>query len=295
MRPMFASVLISAIVSTAIAFSAVNLGLSGQAQPVAAKAKESAHDRVIRTGTLRCGYALLPVLLERDPNTGAFSGVYHTLVQEVGRQTGLKIEWTEEVGFANAFDGLKSGRYDALCSPFTPTPGRARVAEFTMPFAALPYYMYSRADDRRFDRDYSKVNHPEVKVAFLEGEMAQTVQKEDFSNATGVSLTNMTDYSQVLLQVATGKADVAMTEPMVADLFIAKNPGKLQRVPGAPVRMEPFGLVVPVGESALKSLLNTTIETMIAVGFVEKTLAHAATGPELYFIQTPAWRSVSPR
>lgn len=44
------------------------------ALPAAAETgKESAYECVMRTGTLRCGYILLPPEMNKDPNTGALS------------------------------------------------------------------------------------------------------------------------------------------------------------------------------------------------------------------------------
>ncbi|NTU76597.1 MAG: amino acid ABC transporter substrate-binding protein [Alphaproteobacteria bacterium] len=221
-------------------------------------AKEPAYERVMRTGTLRCGYLFYPKFIERDPNTNAFSGMWYDLMNEIGKQLSLKIEWTEEVGAANAFDGLKSGRYDAVCVPFNQTPGRARVTEFTAPIIFAPTYAYVRADDTRFDNAYEKINDPSVRFAYMEGEFSQYLKAEKFPKAQTVSLPNLTDVSQVYMQIAMGKADVLTTEPSTIEPFLLNNPGKLKRVVGAPLRLQASGISVGVGEEALKALLDTT-------------------------------------
>jgi len=93
------------------------------------------------------------------------------------------------------------------------------------PVLYYPTFLYVRSDDARFDNAYEKINDPGVKVAVLEGEMSQTIKAEDFPEAQTVSMTNLADINQVLLQVTTGKADVAMTEPSSSDEFMLKNPG----------------------------------------------------------------------
>lgn len=276
-------VLISAVVALAIGYMMPRGGNGG------ASVKESAYERVMRTGTLRCGYIIYPRLSERDLNTGKMSGIAPDLMEEIGKQLSLKIEWTEEMTFASAFDGLNAGRYDAACFPFTQTPGRARVNEFTLPVLYAPYYLYARAKDYRFDNHYERVNDKAVKVAILEGEMSQTVKAEMFANAATVSLPAMAEVSQVLMQVDTGKADVAMTEPSSAEPFLVNNPGKLRRVAGPSLRMQAGGLSVGVGEEKLKSLLNTTIRSMLDNGILQRILDKNTTMPDQFFYPARQW------
>ena len=251
--------------------------------------KESAYERIMRTGTLRCGYLLYPKFIERDPNTNAFSGMWVDLMEEIGKQLSLKIEWTEEVGIANAFDGLKTKRYDVMCLHFNQTPGRARVTEFTTPVLFFPTFAYVRADDTRFDHNYEKINDSSVRMAYLEGEFTQFLKAEKFPKAQSVSLSNMTDVSQVLLQVAMGKADIAMTEPSTAEPFFLHNPGKLKRVVGPSLRMQAGGLDVAVGENALRNMLDTTIRALLASGTVEKLAVKYTTSADQYFFPTQPW------
>jgi len=283
----FTNIILVMVLSAASAFAVTHY-----AGPVSqtAQVKETAYQRVMRTGTLRCGYFLYPDFLERDVTTKKFSGFAYSIMQEIGVRLNLKIDWAEEVGFANAFEGLKSGRYDAICVPFYMTPGRARASEFTAPLLYAPYYAYVRAEDTRFDNNLGAVNDPSVKVTVLEGEMSQTVKNEDFPKAGLLSLPNMTDISQVLLQVTIGKADVALTEPSTAQAFINKNAGLLKRVAGPPVRMQPAGLSLPVGEEELKSLLNTTIETLHSTGFLERLFIRSEKDKDFYFLPAQPWR-----
>ena len=53
------------------------------------KEKESVYERVIRTGKIRCGYAVWQPVLMKDPNTGAFSGVYYDYMNLLAARLGL--------------------------------------------------------------------------------------------------------------------------------------------------------------------------------------------------------------
>jgi ABC-type amino acid transport substrate-binding protein len=263
--------------------------------PKAVEARESAYERIMSSGVIRCGYIQYPKFIERDLKTGTMSGIYYEIMEEIGKRLSLKIDWTVEVGFADAFDGLKTGRYDVMCFAFNQTPGRARVTEFTAPIIFGPSFAYVRVDDARFDNDYGKINSPDVKVAFIEGELTQTIRAEDFPKTQAVSLTSLADISQVLMQVASGKADVAITEPTSAEAYMLNNPGKLKRVPGPPIRMQRVGVDVGVGEEELKSLLDTTIYSLLATGFVQRTVNKYVSGPDqLYFPAIPWGESAKP-
>ena len=279
------------ILSAAVAWGFITWKTGAQRNEAASTmaTKESAYERVMRTGTLRCGYILYPKAIERDLNTGALSGMVYDVMEEVGKQLSLKIEWTEEAGFASIFDGLKTSRYDVVCFTFSQTPGRARVTEFTAPIIFYPYFLYARADDNRFDNAYEKINDPAVKVAILEGELSQTVKAEDFPKALAVYMTSLADINQVLLQVSMGKADIAMTEPSSSEEFLLKNPGKLKRVPGPSLRMQATGVDVAVGEEALKSLLDTTIRALHATGFIERVVNKYTTSPDQFYYPAKPW------
>ncbi len=264
-----------------------NLALS----PIVTAQHESAYARVLRTGTLRCGYLLYPHMLIKDPNTGEMSGPLVDIVNEIGRQTSLKVEWTEQVSFATAFEGLKTGRYDAVCFHTMPTPGRARVALFSIPFLFSPWNAYVRADDKRFDNALPSLNRPEVRFVTIDGEFSQIVRSQDYPNSTNVSLPSLTDVAEGFLDVAHNKADVVTGQPAYARAFDQNNPGQIRQVQGPPLRMLAGALSVASGEHDLKALLDTTLTTLQGTGFIERTLRRALPEPGMFLVPTTPWRA----
>jgi ABC-type amino acid transport substrate-binding protein len=253
--------------------------------------KETAFERVMRTGTLRCAYMIYPKFLERDPNTKAFSGVVYDVVNELASYMSWKVEWVEEIGTATGYEGFKTGRYDMACAGMTPTPGRLRVTDFSIPLTYLPFFAYTAANDTRFDNNYSAIDDPSIKVAFLEGEMGQIVKNQDFPKASSVSLQNLTGFSDVPLQVATGKADVAMGEPQEMDAFMEHNPGKLRQIAGPPLRMQPVTLELPVNEPALKNAVDQAIGLMRQTGFIKRTMdKYVGSAGHYYFDPAAPWQ-----
>lgn len=239
---------------------------------VKASEKESAFDRVMRTGTIRCGYYLWPPVLVRDPNSGKMSGIGVDIFEEIGRLLSLKIEWAEEVGNDTMFEGYKTGRYDLLCAPVGATPARARVAEFTRPVFFSPFRMYAKAGDTRFDNALEKANDPSVRYAQMDGEFGAIIRSEVFPRTQSVSLPAMSSPAELMMTLATGKADITVTDPVQFILFNRKNPGKIHEVAGKPVRVISLTYSVPPGEERFKSVLNVTLDTLLEDGFIDRVL-----------------------
>jgi len=261
------------------------------ATPAFAAEKESAFARVMRTGVLRCGYQLYPPYMSKDLKTGAFGGVYADIFEELAKQAGLKINWAEEEGSDTVFTGLAAGRYDAFCSPITATPARARVGLFTTPLVYVPFYVYVRANDTRFDgKDgYAHLNAPGVSFATKDGDLIEILARQYFPATKKISSGGITDVSQMMLSVADGKADAIVEEPVYAGVFLRNNPGKLKRadVP-EPLQVFPATAAAAIGEHDMLAFLNTSLQSLADEGFIKATLKkHIANSEDIFPANKP--------
>ncbi|MDR3425756.1 MAG: transporter substrate-binding domain-containing protein [Alphaproteobacteria bacterium] len=93
--------------------------------------KETAYERVIRTRTLRCGYALWPVVEDIDPTTKVLKGTAPDFANALAAKLDIKIKWVQEVIWGEQVEALNSGKIDAICAPDGP---------FVYPTAALVDY-----------------------------------------------------------------------------------------------------------------------------------------------------------
>ncbi len=250
--------------------------------PAFAAEKESAFDRVMKTQTIRCGYFTWSPFLMKDPNTGKFSGIYHDVMEEIGKKLSLKIEWTEETGQANPFEGMKTGRFDMFCGPITPTPDRAKIAAFSRPFFYIPYLAYARADDARF-KNIAAINDPSVKIAVIDGEFANEIVQRDFSKASLVTLPPLSDGSQVMLSVTTKKADVFLNDSAATSVFMQKNPGTVKPVSTNPLRTLAAVLVLPQNDMAFKGMIDAVLDLMIGDQAIDAILGKYAL-PDSHFL-----------
>ncbi|MFY9287847.1 MAG: transporter substrate-binding domain-containing protein [Alphaproteobacteria bacterium] len=239
--------------------------------PAIEAAGETAYQRIVRSGVVRCGYALWPPFLRKDPNTGQLSGFNHEIFNEIGKELGLKIEWVEEVGFGNYIEGLNAGRYDALCQTVWPDPGRYKNATITLPVHYHNVYVVVRSNDARFDQGYNKLNDAAFTTAAIDGDVTQSISRADFPNAKINALPQTVDATQLFLEVATGKADATFADYGFFKDYDVKNPGKLKTV-GQVLHVYGSVFSVKQGEADLKNLIDSAIVSLTNKGILAAIL-----------------------
>lgn len=227
--------------------------------------QESTYDRVVRTKTLRCAYTVYPTFVEKDPNTGKLSGTSYEVVEEMGKQLGIKIEWGPEVGVDAAFEGL--GRsFDANCTGYTAAPARTWAGDFTKPYMFIPYNLYVKADEARF-KTFDDLNKPDVKIATMDGELMQLVRQVVFPAAAEYPFPAMASVADRFESVVAGKATAVPMDATIGADYLAKNPGKL-KILGKPLQMSGCVIVIPHNEFGLKSMLDASIDSMTWTGIL---------------------------
>ena len=246
----------------------------GVAIPAFAAESETTYDRVLRTGELRCGYINYPPHLIVDPATKAITGISHDIVEEMAALLGLKVAWTEELGWGNTVEAMRSGRVDAICTSFWQNPVEGKYVGFTIPLFYSAVGAYVRTDDSRIKADLSNLDDKAFKISGSDGAVASTVAQQDFPHATLVSLPNMTDETQMLLEVSGKKADIAFIETYLGEKFIKTNPGTLKNlVPNNPVRLFGNTFALPMGDVKLKSMFDSALVQKLYGGRVDKIIS----------------------
>lgn len=242
--------------------------------------RESAYERVRRTQILRCGYGLWEPGMSRDPVTGALNGIFYDYLLAIGKHTGLTVQFTEEVGWGDYPTALNSGRIDAMCFGAWPKASLAKEVIFTKSTYYLPIYAYARAGDTRFDKMPKAINQPSVTLSTMDSELSSEIASTQFPAARVLSVPQTSPAGTLLLNVATGKADVTFTDAWTGSVFMRANPGQLRVVPMAkPFRL--YGHTIPVasGECMLADMLNVATDEIVGSGEFEAIVARYATVP----------------
>lgn len=247
--------------------------LGGRADASSAVRQESAYERVMRTGVLRCGYAMWPPFVVKDPNTGQITGTMHELIENMAKRLDLKVEWTEETGWGNWIEGLNSKRFDVFCPGVWVNAERGRYVTYLRPIFYSTTYVYVRSDETRFDETrLEELNSPEVIHSVQDGEMSDLIAKNDFPKAKAFSIPQLSSLSDMLINVVDGKADVVITDPTFVNQYLANNPGKLKKLSQVPFRIFTATFAVGLGETTLANMLNAALVEMENQGVIERVL-----------------------
>ncbi len=236
-------------------------------------ATETAMQRVLKNKTIRCSYLVYSSYFRKDPNSGTLSGIFHDVVEEIGKRASLKIDWVEEVGYANIFPGLETNRCDVFCGGLWANASRAKSASFTTPIFYSAITTWCRPSDHRFDKDLTGINAPGITIATIDGAMEDIIAKTDYPKAKRESLPELSPFVQNFLNIVHNKADLTFAEPMVVNEFLATNPNALRQVaPDKPVRVFGNSLAVKPGETTLKEFLDVALQELVNDGTVQKIL-----------------------
>jgi polar amino acid transport system substrate-binding protein len=283
------SVVIAIIAVIALVISLVAFSSKSNNSKTNVASNSSVYDNVIKNGEIKVGYVVYPPGLIKDPNTGQLSGIFYDTLQEAGKNLGVKINWSEEASWGTMIEGLEAGKFDVIGSPVWATTARGAKADFSVPLMYSAVGVYTRANDSRFDNSLDAINSANVKISTIDGEMAETIAKQDFPQAQRIGLPQMAQVSEMLLNVAQGKADVAFVENPTAIEYSQQNPGKIKNVATkTPIRLWKNSMMYKKGEYKFGSMLDTALQELIDNGFVNKLLKKYTGGLDsLYPVAKP--------
>lgn len=262
-------VLTSVIITIAVAFFL--FAPKGATFTSAPAHKETAYERVMRTRTIRCGYATSPPVLVRDPNTGKISGLDVDIWEQIGLQLGLKIEWVEEAGWGNFIEGMRTGRYDAFCSLVWPDEARSKFLSLSIPVMYTFLSTFVRANDNRFSGNLEEFNSPDITIPAVDGDITVMMAKSKFPKAKILSLPQTATAWDMFQSVASRKADVVFLDRPMIETISKNNPGLLKelKTPEPPFTFTSH-CSFNVGEFALRDMVDVALRTMIDDGRMEE-------------------------
>lgn len=238
--------------------------------PTIGSTGSSVYNKVVSSGTIRSCYIVYPPALIKDPNTGKLSGIFFETLNRAAKNMGLKVDWGTEVGWGDAIEALNSNKCDIIGSDAWSNSTRGKSAEFVQPVYYSAINAYVRASDNRFNDDITVANNASYKLATMDGETSQVIASQNFPNAKTLQLPQLTDVSQLFVNVADGKADMTFQESTAANLYMKNNPGKIKNVSILkPIVVYGNVMMVKKGEFAFKSAIDNAIIELLSNGYVD--------------------------
>lgn len=236
--------------------------------------KESVYDRVMRTQTIRCGWATASPWIFKDVKTGKMQGPYVELIEAVARELSLKLEWPEETGWANMTESLLTGRVDVACSMLWMDPARGRQVAYTRPLFYTSMHAYTRENETRFTGNEEEINRPDVRIIVDEGDIGYKLAKRRFPKAKLVSLPATASVAEYFMNVTENKADIILIDSVSATEYSKSQNKKLKRISFA----KPFvgygtALAVGIHEAEMKEILDTAVAYLLTTGEIEEIVS----------------------
>jgi ABC-type amino acid transport substrate-binding protein len=238
---------------------------------LSARGDDSAYDRVMAKNELVCGVIPWAPYKVYDPNTKAWSGFGIDLYRKAFATLDIKVAYREVI-LGNQVQDLNSGRVDAICDDGPWTMSAGKFVEYSDPAYYAVIYPFVRNDEARFSsrKDFNK---KEVRFVGIDGDLSNDLVGRIFPQATLLSMPGTTDVSQLFLNVADGKADVALSDQAAFAVYNANNPNKLK-----PLFLDdPMGkyktlISVKKGDFKMLGLVNQAIDNALTFGLVDEVL-----------------------
>ncbi|MBI1274318.1 MAG: transporter substrate-binding domain-containing protein [Alphaproteobacteria bacterium] len=246
----------------------VGLAFSGMfhVNAEAKQADDSRMETILARGSLRCAYVVYPPFITKNTASGKISGFAVDLAESIGAKLNLKIDWVEEVGWATMIEGIRTGRYDAVCTNIWQNANRAKFVSFTEPFGWSTVHAWVKRD-RADLASRADIERAGTRIMAQEGTSEERMARTQFTGAKITTLPELASYTDLFMNLTSGKVDTVFVESAVAQQFMANNPGSIRAATaGAPLMTFANVLLLPQGEPALKMALDTALQEIVNGG-----------------------------
>jgi polar amino acid transport system substrate-binding protein len=246
--------------------------LSGTAQ---AQDSKSYWQGVQSAGVLRCGAAVAPPYVMRDPATGEYSGFFADLCREFAEVLAVKPQFVDTT-WDNIVAGLQAGRWD-MSLALNRTPPRAMAVQFSIP--AMEYQIslvYNQANPKIGKNPVSvaDVDKKGVTIAVMSGTAQDKAVSGVVKNAT---LLRLPSNDETRLALMSRRADILVDASDTNLLFTQQNPDMVALNPTPALAKQGVAFGLPHSLSfADVAVVDIFLEERVATGHVDALIKKAA-------------------
>ncbi|MBB4115425.1 polar amino acid transport system substrate-binding protein [Rhizobium sp. BK226] len=253
------------------------LALMGGLSATAARAEtaEGYWQGVQKAGTLRCGAAVAPPYVMRDPATGEYSGFFADLCKEFADVLKVKPEFVDTT-WDNIVAGLQAGKWD-LSLALNRTPTRAMAVQFSIP--AMEYQI-----SLAYNKNNPKITAGAASVADIDtagvtlAVMSGTAQDKAISAAVkNATIMRLPGNDDTRLAVTSKRADILVDASDTNQLFTQSNPDwavALNPTPALAKQGVAFGLPHNLSAADVE-VVDIFLEEKVATDHVDELIKKA--------------------
>lgn len=230
---------------------------------------------VQKTGSLRCGAAVAPPYVMRDPATGEYSGFYADLCRELAEVLKVKPQFVDTT-WDNIVAGLQAGKWDVSLA-LNRTAPRAMAVQFSIP--AMEYQI-----SLAYNKNNPKIPAGAKSVADIDKEgvtlavMSGTAQDKAVSAAVKkATVLRLPGNDETRLAAMSKRADILVDASDTNLLFTQSNPDwiALNPTPALAKQGVSFGLPRQLSAADVE-VVNIFLEERVATGHVDELIRKAA-------------------
>lgn len=230
---------------------------------------------VQKTGVLRCGAAVAPPYVMRDPATGNYSGFFADLCREFADVLKVKPQFVDTT-WDNIVAGLQSGKWD-LSLALNRTPARAMAVNFSIP--AMQYQIslaYNKKNPKigANPRSVADVDKADVTLAVMSG---SAQDKAITAAVKKAKILRLPSNDETRLAVISKRADLLVDASDTNLLFTQSNPDwavAFNPTPALAMQGVAFGLPLSLSASDV-AVVNIFLEEKVATGQVDALIKKA--------------------
>lgn len=212
------------------------------------KLEEIADRGVLKVGTTG-DYQPMSYL---DPDTGEYVGFDNELTKDLAGDMGVEIQYVE-TSWPTLMEDTLAGKFDLAICGITVNDARKEQALMSDGYIVNGKTILCRAEDADKYTSLEAINRPEVRVMVNPGGLNEQFARENLPDVTLI----IHDVNQEIPGlVASGEADIMITEIMEAGYYVGQD----SRL-AAPLVQEPFthgeiGVLMPKGSEDLLNYVN---------------------------------------
>jgi polar amino acid transport system substrate-binding protein len=249
--------------------------VAGLSTTAMAQTAEGYWQGVQKSGTLRCGAAVAPPYVMRDPASGEYSGFYADLCREFAEVLQVKPEFVDTT-WDNIVAGLQAGKWDVSLA-LNRTPARAMAVQFSIPAMEYQISLAYNKDNPKIPAgaaSVSDIDKADVTLAVMSG----TAQDKAISAAVKTAtILRLPTNDETRLAVVSRRADILVDASDTNQLFTQSNPDwavALNPKPALAKQGVSFGLPHQLSAADVE-VVNIFLEERVATGHVEELIRKA--------------------
>lgn len=248
--------------------------------PALAQQSQGYWQKIQDSGSLRCGAAVAPPYVMRNPGTGEFSGFFAEICRDFATVLGVKPVFVDTT-WDNIVAGLQAGKWDVSLA-LSRTPARAMAVNFSVP--AMEYqtsFVYNKSNPKIPAEPVSIQDIDKAGIVFVV--MSGSSQDKTVSDAIKTAtILRLPSNDETRMALMSRRADILVDASDTNTIYAKTNPDWAVMFNPTPALAEygvGFGLPHHLSYSDIQ-VANIFIEQLRASGkvkaYIEKASAEVA-------------------